>query len=54
MIVTMWIRFREEGDRGVILIRIYGDRPVADVPAAVAGKPVIGVGEYCFSEKDLV
>ncbi len=48
----MRLEYKTDTD-GVILTRLYGDSPVVIVPSVIADRPVIGLGEYCFSEKSV-
>ena len=44
----------KKNDDNVIIIRMFGNSPVVEVPASVAGLPVAGLSAYCFSEKESV
>ena len=43
-----------KNDDGIIIVRMYGDRPTVDIPSFVDGERVTGLGEYCFSDKEPV
>ena len=47
----MRLEYKTDTD-GVILTRLYGDSPVVIVPSVIADRPVVGLGDYCFSEKE--
>ena len=36
---------------GARVLRVLGDSPCPDVPAAVAGRPVTEIGPYCFADR---
>ena len=38
---------------GARVLRVLGDSPCPDVPAAVAGRPVTEIGPYCFADRPL-
>jgi hypothetical protein len=43
----------EPAAAGARILRVYGDDPCPIVPSEIAGRPLVAVGGYCFSAKEL-
>lgn len=47
-----WYWYEQIGEEELCLLRVFGTSPEVVIPEKIAGRKVVGLGAYCFAEKN--